>query len=455
MGPGWAVRLAAGSGLLALTGPPDGPPVVPPSGLVATLIGLTDAIRMATAAAGNAVALSWAEVVAGRAALLGLSRQGSVSANGTCRLLPTADGWAALSLARPDDRDAVAALVAPWPGRGRPDGPGGGPDGDGAEEEAWARVAGAAVRAPTADLVARARLLGLAAAGLPREAAPATGEAARASGGPPREAALARRLPWRRVALGTPAPPRPLAGLQVVDCSALWAGPLTAAVLAGAGATVVKVEAADRPDGARAHPAVYRWLHPPDQPEVTVDLGSDRGRDRLRALLASADVVIESARPRALAQLGAGPHQVPARPGRVWLGISGHGRRAPGRHWVAFGDDAAVAGGLVAWAAPGEPVFVGDAVADPLTGLWGALAVLRALAVGGGCLLDLSMADGAAAVMGAPAGGAPPAFGGDEAWSGWTGPPATPVPGGWAVTVDGDPVPVAPPARPTGFVAGR
>jgi hypothetical protein len=118
----------------------------------------------------------------------------------------------------------------------------------------------------------------------------------------------------------------------------------------------------------------------------------------LRSLLTSADVVIEASRPRALAGLGIAPEMIAHKPGQVWLAITGYGRDEPDR--VAFGDDAAVAGGLVGWAdspADGDPVFCADAIADPLTGVCGALAVARSLAAGGGELIDLPMRAVAAA----------------------------------------------------------
>ena len=86
------------------------------------------------------------------------------------------------------------------------------------------------------------------------------------------------------------------------------------------------------------------------------------------------------------------------RPGQVWLSITGYGRGVPER--VAFGDDAAAAGGLVGWAAGGPspgPVFCADAIADPLTGVCGALAVALSRSAGGGELIDLPMRDVAAA----------------------------------------------------------
>jgi crotonobetainyl-CoA:carnitine CoA-transferase CaiB-like acyl-CoA transferase len=125
-------------------------------------------------------------------------------------------------------------------------------------------------------------------------------------------------------------------------------------------------------------------------------------RDVLRALLATADIVIEASRPRALANLGLAPEGIQHKSGQVWLSITGYGRAEPDR--VAFGDDAAVAGGLVGWPAdPADgPVFCADAVADPLTGVCGALAVAQSVAEGGGHLIDLPMRSAAAAFAAAP-----------------------------------------------------
>ena len=79
------------------------------------------------------------------------------------------------------------------------------------------------------------------------------------------------------------------------------------------------------------------------------------------------------------------------------------------RTWVAFGDDAAVAGGLVGAGANG-PVFCADAIADPLTGLQAALLVAESLARGGGEVLDVAMAGIAATyarLPTSPSGGGP------------------------------------------------
>jgi crotonobetainyl-CoA:carnitine CoA-transferase CaiB-like acyl-CoA transferase len=182
-----------------------------------------------------------------------------------------------------------------------------------------------------------------------------------------------------------------------VDLSSLWAGPVCARILGDRGATVVKVESTERPDGARrGPPAFFDRLHR-GQRAVALAFSSAEGRRDLRDLLTAADVVIEASRPRALAQLGAGPTDLGADGPGLWISITGHGRSGPAGDRVGFGDDAAAAGGLVAWT-PAGPVFGGDALADPLTGLAAAAAWADAARREGGrrLLVDLALADIAA-----------------------------------------------------------
>ena len=104
--------------------------------------------------------------------------------------------------------------------------------------------------------------------------------------------------------------------------------------------------------------------------------------------------------PRRWPVAGLGRTDVEPRDGRIWLRITGHGTDGERADWVAFGDDAAVSGGLVR-GTPTEPEFCGDAIADPLTGLHAALAVAESLRRGGGELIEMSMAAVAARVCGA------------------------------------------------------
>ena len=305
-----------------------------------------------------------------RAAELGLARQGGVSANGAARLLRTADGWVAVNLARPDDLDAVPA----WIGCDIADDP-------------WTALTRAALLWKSSDLAEAGQELGIpvAAIGVRDD------EQQRARG----RVAGARIV---RLGQGRPGPiRRPL----VIDLSALWAGPLCAHILALAGARVVKVESVRRPDAARQGPAAFFDRLHAGHESVALDFTQPQGRAQLAHLISRADVVVESSRPRALEQLGIGLEAAfEANPALVWVSITAFGRTGPWRNRVGFGDDAAAAGGLLVWDA-GQPMFVGDALADPIAGVTAATAALEALANGGGVLADVALREAAAFVAGA------------------------------------------------------
>ena len=289
------------------------------------------------------------EMLTGRAALLDIAPHGQISAGGATRLLAGRDGWTALTLSRPDDIAMIPALLHT----------------DSVSEDPWPQILDWAAQLRTAELAERARLLGLPAAVL-NETAPA----------PP----TVTRLGPARIG--------PVTGLLVADLSAMWAGPLCGQLLARAGATVVKVESRTRPDGTRSgRPEFFDWMN---SGKLSYLVDFDDPRD-LAALLRVADVVIEASRPAALARRGLGPDTTELRPGQIWLRLTGHGARGEQADWVAFGDDAAISGGLVGYR-DGTPVFVGDAIADPLTGLHAAATVAASITRGGGELIAFSMA---------------------------------------------------------------
>jgi len=381
----------ARSGVVALTGRPDGPPLVPPGRGATVANELADRFAVLTG-----VRVDGARLLSERAAFTGHRRNGAVSVGGACRLLPTADGWVAVSCARPDDPALLGALISEDIG-----------------DDPWPAVTRWAAKHSGAELAERAALLGVA-------AVPVGGFAA----------------------LGLPAPPqshtvRSVAGLLVVDFSALWAGPLCAHLLGLAGARVVKVETPWRPDGARrGNAAFYDLLHAGAR-SVAFDPLTSAGRGAMAALVNAADIVIESSRPRALARFGLDADAAVAA-GTTWVSITAYGRAVDR---VGFGDDIAAAAGLVAADADGRPLFVGDAIADPLTGLTAALLAAEAAeapeAPEGGALLDIAMA----AVVAATAGG--DRFGDHSVRS----LPARRGGEGWVVDTASGQVPVARPRR--------
>ncbi len=290
------------------------------------------------------VAVDADTILAGRSALLNLDQPGRISAGGATRLLRTAGGWCAVALPRDDDEAALPALMEVD-----------------AVTDPWGELSRWAARYSTAHIVERATLLDIAAAGL--------GEA---SAGDP----IVRQC-------GATAGPRRVDGLLVADLSSLWAGPLCGRLLAGAGASVVKVESPGRPDGTRRGAAAFfDWMN---TGKLCYAVDFDTQPDAVRRLLTAADIVIEGSRPAALRRRKLDAESVPGPPGRIWLRINGYGDQ-PDR--AAFGDDAAVAGGLVG----DGPVFLGDAIADPLSGLEAACAIGESLRRGGGEVIDVAMA---------------------------------------------------------------
>ncbi|HWA62907.1 MAG TPA: CoA transferase, partial [Caulobacteraceae bacterium] len=265
--------------------------------------------------------------VADRSDAVALGRPGLWSPNRSCRMVRAADGWIAVNLPREADLESVPA----WLGQDVGDDP-------------WATIVRVARREAAADLVAQARLLGLPVCRV--------GEIRAESPASP------------LVPMSGAAGRAPIRGGRVVDLTALWAGPLSGAVLAEAGFEVVKVDSRRRPDVMeQASPAFFARLNAAKS-RLALDLSAAGDRARLAELLAGAAMVITSARPRAFEQMGLSPEAVFAgNPSLIWIAVTGYGWSGDGADRVAFGDDAAAAGGLVRWTRAGAPRFAGDALA--------------------------------------------------------------------------------------------
>lgn len=276
-----------------------------------------------------------------RAALLGLAPAHITSANGKCRMVCGRDGWVAVNLPRATDIDLLPAWLE-----------------GGTDIDVVARAA------PRDVIVERARLLGLAVAPVNENQDPSP---------------LITRVGASRKKSMRP---------TVVDLSSLWAGPLCGAFLADAGADVIKVETRERPDGAReGSPEFFARLNSKKRSKI-IDVGN---KESLRELFATADVVIESARPRVLEQWGFSLSEIfAANPSLTWVSVTAYGRDPSRANWVGFGDDVAAAAGLIT-EQNGHPLFIGDAIADPLAGLTAAAATFACLAAGGGFLVDANL----------------------------------------------------------------
>lgn len=202
--------------------------------------------------------------------------------------------------------------------------------------------------------------------------------------------------------------PLPLAGLRVVDFSRLLPGPYATLVLADLGAEVVKVEATEGGD-------YLRWM-PPLTGEVShafhalnsgkrslaVDLKAPAGAALAAALVARADVVVESFRPGVMDRLGLGYDALSAaNPGLVYCALSGFGQDGPYRDVPGHDLNYASLAGVIGLAGPADrpPAVPPVQIADYGGSLWALVAILSALHArkdtGRGAFLDVSMTDGA------------------------------------------------------------
>ncbi len=208
-----------------------------------------------------------------------------------------------------------------------------------------------------------------------------------------------------------PTAPAPLDGIRVVDLSRLVAGNMVSLQLADQGAEVIKVEdpkvgdplRAWRVNGASLHWKVYAR----NKKSLAINLRPQAGRDALLDLLATSQVLIENYRPGTLEQMGLGPDVLHARnPGLVIVRITGFGQDGPYRDRPGFGTLVEAMSGFASknGFADRPPVLPPLAMADMVSGLYGAYAVMVALRVvergGKGQTIDLPLLEPMISVLG-------------------------------------------------------
>ena len=180
----------------------------------------------------------------------------------------------------------------------------------------------------------------------------------------------------------------PLAGVRVVDLTAMVMGPYCTQIMADMGADVIKVEppAGDNTRYISVGPApgmsgVYINVNRGKR-AIVLDLRTDEGKEALRALVATADVFIHSMRSKAIVKLGFGYDDVAAiNPSIVYTNCYGYGRRGPNRDLPAYDDTIQAECGIpaVQELLTGEANYVGTIMADKVAGLTALYATTMAL----------------------------------------------------------------------------
>jgi crotonobetainyl-CoA:carnitine CoA-transferase CaiB-like acyl-CoA transferase len=208
----------------------------------------------------------------------------------------------------------------------------------------------------------------------------------------------------------------PLTGLRVLDMTTFWAGPCCTHLLAMLGAEVIHVESTRRPDGTRLIAGVpisedQWWEKSPifmalntNKKDLTLDLQTPRGRELLRRLVATCDVVVENFTPRVLDQIGLDFAAIQSiQPTAVMVRMPGFGLDGPWRDNPAFAYVIESAAG-VSWLTgyPDRPPFEPYSIGDPNAGVHATNALLLALEhrrrTGQGVLVEAAMVDAALSI---------------------------------------------------------
>lgn len=208
----------------------------------------------------------------------------------------------------------------------------------------------------------------------------------------------------------------PLEGLRVIELARILAGPWAGQTLADLGAEVIKVEAPAGDDTRRWGPpfiereddisAAYFHSCNRGKRSVVIDFRTPEGLADLKALIASADVVIENYKVGGLAKYGLDYSALKeAHPGLIYCSITGFGQDGPYAHRAGYDYIIQGMSGLMSVTGdPGsQPQKVGVAVTDVLTGVYASTAILAALhqrtATGAGQQIDMSLLDVATSCM--------------------------------------------------------
>jgi crotonobetainyl-CoA:carnitine CoA-transferase CaiB-like acyl-CoA transferase len=215
-------------------------------------------------------------------------------------------------------------------------------------------------------------------------------------------------------------PPRPLAGLRVLELARILAGPWCGQLLADLGADVIKVERPGEGDDTRHWgppfvtaadgsdlSAAYYHACNRGKRSVAIDIATPEGQARVRALAAKADVVIENYKVGGLAKYGLDAAALRARnPRLIVCSITGFGQTGPYAHRAGYDFIVQGMGGIMSLTGEpdGAPQKSGVAIADLFTGVYSAVAILAALQqraqTGRGAHLDMALLDTQVGVLG-------------------------------------------------------
>lgn len=204
-----------------------------------------------------------------------------------------------------------------------------------------------------------------------------------------------------------------LDGLRILDLSRILAGPTATQLLGDFGADVIKVERPGLGDDTRAwgppfvqgsdgptQESAYYLCTNRNKRSIAIDIATTEGASTVRQLLAHCDVLVENFKPGGLQKYGLSYEDLKdAFPELVYCSISGFGQTGPNREKPGYDLLAQAYGGIMSLTGDpeGEPMKVAVGIADVMTGMYAANAILAALRhkdrTGEGQHIDIALVD--------------------------------------------------------------
>ena len=203
----------------------------------------------------------------------------------------------------------------------------------------------------------------------------------------------------------------PLAGITVLDLSRALAGPFATALLADMGATIIKAESIKGGDSSRSWPpfekehSLYFDSVNRGKDSIAIDFYTPQGRNLLRRMALSADVVIENFRPGVMADMGLDPEELRIeKPDLIVASVTGFGATGPLSRTAGLDQVAQGMSGLMSVTGPDDKHMyrAGLPVIDIYAGVFTAFGIAAALVArergGSGATVSTSLLESALAV---------------------------------------------------------
>jgi crotonobetainyl-CoA:carnitine CoA-transferase CaiB-like acyl-CoA transferase len=208
----------------------------------------------------------------------------------------------------------------------------------------------------------------------------------------------------------------PLTGIKVIEIAQAVAGPMAGMILGDMGAEVIKIEKRDGGDDARAWGPPFidgdsMLFHSMNRNKksVTLDIKNPDDVEKLKRLVADADILIQNLRSGIVGELGIGPEMMCAlNPRLIYCSVWAFGAKGPLRQAPGFDPLLQAYGGVMSLTGRPDdpPTFCAPAINDRATAQWcviGALGALQARhQTGKGCVIDTSLFDSAVAWVEGP-----------------------------------------------------